>query len=550
MERKEQILLVEDSRPQALMLADILQKAGWDVVHAETAEMALESFSRATPDLILIDFYLPGVRGDELCRQIRMRIDTRLVPIIILTSDPAQEVELRGLDSGADDFLSKSAENDVLILRIRSLMSKAKGHADPVSAPNPDVQSVRVLAVDDSLTYLAYLTQQLQSEGYQVETANGGKAALERIENEEFDCVLVDLVMPEMDGIEVCTQINALRARAKKSVMVLMLTALEDNQNLARALEAGADDFVGKSSDIVVIKGRIRALLRRKGFEDEHKRRLSAELRAQEIETRHAQAQQKAAEARAALVDDLEKTAAALRRSNEELQQFAYVASHDLQEPLRVVASYVQLLERRYKDKLDGDALEFIDFIVKGVVRMKNLINDLLAFSRVGTRGKEYEQIEGSEAVQKALLNLQVAIEESGAEITCDELPAVSADPAQLVQLFQNLIGNAIKYRRKEPPRIRISGHVEGGECSFSVEDNGIGIESQYFDRIFVIFQRLHTGAEYAGTGIGLSICKKIIERHGGRIWVDSRPGEGTTFSFTLPKSEKHADELAMCAAG
>jgi len=229
-----------------------------------------------------------------------------------------------------------------------------------------------------------------------------------------------------------------------------------------------------------------------------------------------------------------------LKRSNQELEQFAYVASHDLQEPLRMVSSYVQLLARRYRGKLDSDADEFINYAVDGVTRMKILINDLLAFSRVGTHGNELSPVQLKDAVEIAISNLRLAIEENNALVTFDALPEVLADEGQMVQLFQNLIGNAIKFHSKEPPKVQIKVRREKDQWQFSVCDNGIGIDPQFAERIFVIFQRLHTREEYSGTGIGLSICRKIVERHGGRIWVESEYGRGATFCFTLPVMEPH----------
>lgn len=204
-----------------------------------------------------------------------------------------------------------------------------------------------------------------------------------------------------------------------------------------------------------------------------------------------------------------------------------------------MVSSYCQLLQRRYKDKLDADAEEFITYAVEGAARMQRLINDLLAYSRVGTRGKPFEPIDCNEVLAVALANLQAVVTETGARITQDPLPVVSGDGVQLVQLFQNLLGNAIKFRGETPPQIHVTAKPDGGGWLFSVTDNGIGIDPQYRDRIFVIFQRLHERGRYPGTGIGLAICKKIVERHGGRIWVEAAPGGGSTFSFTIPETER-----------
>jgi PAS domain S-box-containing protein len=227
---------------------------------------------------------------------------------------------------------------------------------------------------------------------------------------------------------------------------------------------------------------------------------------------------------------------AELNRSNVELAQFAYIASHDLQEPLRMVASYTQLLSRRYKGKLDSEADEFIAFAVDGATRMQRLIQDLLMYSRVGTKGGVFLDISSEDAMHRALANLRGAIDNAGALVTHGPLPRVHADQTQLIQLFQNLVGNAIKYQKPGVPKIHISAALQdvGGKWDFSVADNGLGIETKYFERIFGMFQRLHKREEFEGTGIGLAICRKIVERHGGNLWVESQVGQGSTFRFSL----------------
>ncbi|HYE38069.1 PAS domain S-box protein [Methylocaldum sp.] len=224
-----------------------------------------------------------------------------------------------------------------------------------------------------------------------------------------------------------------------------------------------------------------------------------------------------------------------LARSNAELQEFAYVASHDLQEPLRAVAGCVEIIRRRYQGKLDTRADEVITHAVEGATRMQNLINDLLAYSRIGSRDRPFEPTDCRSIITTVLANLEVAIRESGAEVTYDDLPTIVADPGQLIQLFQNLISNAVKFRGDQVPLIHVGVTKQNSEWVFTVRDNGIGIEPHYFERIFRIFQRLHARHDYPGTGIGLAICKRVVERHGGRIWVESEPGYGTTFFFTFP---------------
>ncbi|MFX0072331.1 MAG: ATP-binding protein [Candidatus Hermodarchaeota archaeon] len=232
-----------------------------------------------------------------------------------------------------------------------------------------------------------------------------------------------------------------------------------------------------------------------------------------------------------------------LRRSNEDLQQFAYVASHDLQEPLRAIVSFSQLLEEKYQDKIEKDGKEFIDFITDGAKKMNTLIKDLLLYSRITTHAKPSELTNLKTIIEDAMFNLHEAIKESGAVITYDEMPVLKVDRTQFIQLFQNLISNAIKFRREEPPVIHIGVKRLNNEWLFTIKDNGIGIESKYFDKLFNIFYRLHTKEEYPGTGIGLPICKKIVQRYGGKIWVESELSKGSTFYFTIfPKKIKIKD--------
>ena len=232
-----------------------------------------------------------------------------------------------------------------------------------------------------------------------------------------------------------------------------------------------------------------------------------------------------------------------LERSNADLQQFAYAASHDLSEPLRMVSSYVQLLAKRYKDKLDSDADEFIDFAIDGTARMQALIDGLLIYSRAGTADYSHEPVDCSKVLHDTLMTLHASLRETGASVNAGPLPTVQGDPTQFFQLFQNLISNAIKFAGDDPPRIEIEATKEDGQWRFRVADNGIGIDPAHAERIFAVFQRLHGRGEYPGSGVGLAICKRIVERHHGRIWVESPPEGGSTFYFTIPADDRLSDQ-------
>jgi len=260
--------------------------------------------------------------------------------------------------------------------------------------------------------------------------------------------------------------------------------------------------------------------------------------RSQVHATREAQSRRELHQANESLAEAnsrLRGTSTELARSNAELQEFAYVASHDLQEPLRAVAGCVHLLEERCRGRLDATEAELIGHTIDGAMRMQTLIEDLLTLSRVGTHGTSFEKTDMNQVLSWALSNLARALRESGGEVIPEALPTVLADRTQMMQLLQNLIGNSLKFRRERPPRIQVGAERRDAVWQFWVRDNGIGIEAQYFEKIFRPFQRLHTRREYPGTGIGLAVCKKIVARHGGRIWLDSEVGLGTTFYFTIP---------------
>jgi light-regulated signal transduction histidine kinase (bacteriophytochrome) len=315
------------------------------------------------------------------------------------------------------------------------------------------------------------------------------------VQKNSYDVILADYKLPNWNGME---SVELLR-REGLDVPVILVSGALGELTAVECIKQGAADYVLKDN-LAWLPESVRRAMRERRLREEHE-----------------QSQQE------------------LARSNRDLEQFAYVASHDLQEPLRMVAIYTQLLAERYQGRLDSDADKYIHYAVDGALRMQKLVQDLLAFSRVGRPEVALQSADCNAVLQAGLKNLEAAIQESGAVVEHAQLPVVMADSPQLVQVFQNLISNAIKFRGSGPPSIRVSAETKGKEWVFSVADNGIGIAPEHVESVFVIFRRLNTRAEYPGNGIGLSICKKIIERHGGRIWVESEVGHGSTFRFTLP---------------
>jgi signal transduction histidine kinase len=375
--------------------------------------------------------------------------------------------------------------------------SKTDDPAEIHRSQEQKASNLRVLLVEDDASDSELILHALETGSLSVEceVVQSAEKFTERIHNNRYDTILADYRLPGWNGMET---VEILRREGLDIPVVLVSGALGE-QNAVECIKQGAADYVLK----------------------DHLTRLPMAVRRAIEEKR--------------LKDENRRTQEELARSNRDLEQFAYVASHDLQEPLRMVAMYTQLLAERYQGQLDASADKYIHYAVDGALRMQALVQDLLAFSRVGRTGIDLQEIETLDVVEIALRNLQAVIQESSAKISRGDLPRIVADRTQMVQLFQNLIGNAVKFRGSEEPQIQISARRDEGSWCFSVQDNGIGIAVEHVDDVFGIFKRLHTRAEYPGNGIGLAICKKIVEQHGGTIWVESQPKKGSIFKFTVP---------------
>ena len=519
------ILIVEDSETQAIKLRWVLENEGWEVSQATTAEQALESINERAPDLILVDYYLPAMRGDELCRRIRMNIDSRGVLIMMLTADDTHDMELRGLDSGADDFFPKSADTEILLLRIKALLAKSRRHAALLGTAETGLCAARILTIDDSATYLAHLAGELGQEGYLVDQATSGEEGLRRLAQESFDCVLVDLIMPGIDGIEVCRRIDALRKLDEVPVPILMLTGKENKEDLTRALEAGADDFVGKSSDPAVLKGRIRALLRRRFY----------------------------AIQRQQLFREIKGAKELLERKNERLAELYQTAhrfvdnvSHEFRTPLTVINECTSLVRDGLVGPVTEEQARLLDIVSSRSDDLNTMVDDMLDVSRLeagllGICRKRCRAVDIIENVRPAL-NRKAAIKGVALEIDLDEsLPDVFCDAEKVRRVIINLTVNAIKFCG-DGGRVRIwaKENPRATGLLVGVTDTGPGIEEADLKTIFERFSQLEVGVHSSckGFGLGLNIAQDLVELNFGEMSVESKVGQGSTFSFSLPPDE------------
>jgi two-component system, sensor histidine kinase and response regulator len=403
-----------------------------------------------------------------------------------------------------------------------------------------------ILIVDDEPMNLLALEAILEPLGQEIVKAASGEEALRAVLSADYAVILMDARMPGMDGFEAATLIRN-RDRSR-NVPIIFLTANTTAQQAFRGYAVGAVDYLFKPFDPDILRTKTQVFVDlfrqqeqiRRQAELLERARLDLERRVEERTTELRKANERLrAEIRdrEAVERELAARARELARSNSDLEQFAYAASHDLQAPLRIVASYVQLLARKYSGRLEGEAHTYIDHAVSGVTRMQELIRDLLEYSRAG-RMSEGETADLAVAVREATENLRIVLDEAEAQVDVSSLPVVAAGGVPMRQLFQNLIGNAVKFRGERPLRIEVAAERLEESWLVRVRDNGIGVDGRHKDRIFAIFQRLHPPDRYPGTGIGLAICKKIVESHGGRIWVESEPGDGATFYFTVPSVE------------
>lgn len=557
------ILLVEDSETQALQLRHMLETNGFEVDWRATAEAALESLNEKLPDLVIADYHLPGMNGDELTRQMRLNVRTRTIPVIMLTEARERAVERQGLESGADAYISKSAEQDLIILRIKALLRRRSPPNPEHGRKSPSFSAFRkacILIVDESPERRTYLQKLLSREGYEITPAAEPAEALKRVgtQNTTWDCILVNIQSPSFDGIELCRQLNAYRGIAPlpgveaQSYSIVGLGEEEGGNTLARVFAAGADDVIPPTIDPDAMRIRIRALVRRKLLQDENWR-IEAELRERELAFERARAEAAAAEALAKANRELEEANRRLKETQAKLVQAAKMASlgelvagiaHEINNPLAFILAHQGTVERLLTEisaKLPADAgqerplnksIERVKAMKLGLARIQDLVLNLRRFSRLDEG--DFQTVNVRESIETVLALLGHKL---GNRIEVrrryEAVPDLYCSPALLNQVVMNIIGNAAD-------AIRATGAIDIETWSddttyvIRISDTGPGIPPELRERIFEPF--FTTKPVGAGTGLGLAIAYSVVEAHKGTISVDSSPSGGTSFTIIIPR--------------
>jgi two-component system, NtrC family, sensor kinase len=524
------VLVIDDSPTFSRALAESLGVAGFDVATASSGEAGLRMAATRRPTGIIVDGVMPDISGETVIRRIRLDPALRTTPCLLLTGSDDAVAEIHALDAGADAFARKEADIDVILARVAAMLRSAREGAsdDTTSALGPQ----RILAVDDSVTYLHALADQLHDEGYDVVQASSGEQALELLAVQPVDCILLDLVMPGLSGIETCRRIKL--APAVRDTPLVMLTSREGREAMIEGLSAGADDFVSKSAGHDVLSARLKAQIRRKKFVDEH-RHVRERLLRSERDATEARAARELAETRAALAGELERTNRELAAANRELEAFSYTVSHDLRAPLRAITRFTRALYEDCSDNLDSRGHDYIRRVQVATGRMEELIDDLLQFARVGRAELRKRSIDLSATARTIAALLQERDPERAVEIQIADGIVMDGDLGLVRTMLENLLSNAWKFSGRRDGAVIEVGVTErdGGRVCY-VRDNGVGFDASHAAELFLPFRRLHTTTEFEGTGIGLATVQRIIERHGGRVWAESATGAGATIYFTL----------------
>jgi DNA-binding response OmpR family regulator len=517
------VLLIDDSPTFRDALGSALDAAGYAVVTADDGARGLEAAASRRPSAIVVDGVMPDLDGATVIRRIRLDPALRTTPCVLLTGSSDRGDELRALDAGADAFVRKEDELEVILARLSAVLrvsAAARENTASLLAPK------RILAVDDSPTYLQGLAELLRNEGYDVVLAHSGEEALEMLAIQSVDCILLDLQMPGLGGTETCRRIKS--SPLGRDLPLVMLTSREDRGSMLDGLGAGADDYIPKSAAFEVLDARVRAQIRRKQFEDEH-RRVREELLRSEMEASEARASRALAETKTALADEL-------ARKNKELEAFSYSISHDLRAPLRSIDGFSQALLEDYAEVVDERGQDYLRRVRAAAKRMGELIEDLLGLSRLNRAELVRGRVDLAEIGRSVFDEVRRKDPQREGSFAASDNLVVEADARLIRVLLENLIGNAWKFTARTPvAQITLGAVRRDGALAYYVRDNGAGFDMRYAAKLFTPFQRLHSDAEFPGTGIGLATVYRVVDRHGGRVWAEGEIGQGASIYFTLP---------------
>jgi DNA-binding response OmpR family regulator len=524
---RDLVLLIDGGSSFRAELADALGKAGFATAAASAGAEGLQLAANVRPTAIVVGV-TPDIDGASVIRRLRLDPALRTTPCLLLTSSETKEAEVRAFEAGADGFVRKD-DLDVILARIRALLRSSSAHPIEVTTLAPK----RILTVDDDLEYLDILGGRLRKRGYDVRRAISGEDAIRLLAVESVDCILLDRSMTGMGGVATCKRLK--EAPATRDIPVIILTATEQREAVIESLAAGADDFVSKASGFDVLSARVQAQLRRKQIEDEQ-RKFREQLLRSELDASDARAARELAEARAEMAEELARANVELAQTNRELEAFSYSVSHDLRAPLRTISAFTHAIAEDLHEKLDDHTLDHIRRVLAAAARMSDLIEALLELGRIHRAPLGRHRVDLSTLATTVAEELARREPERSVVCVIARSLLVDADGRLLRVLLDNLLGNAWKFTSKRAvAHVELGVHEREDERIFFVKDDGAGFDMAHADRLFTPFHRLHRDSEFPGTGIGLATVRRIVERHGGRIWADSAVGAGTTISFTLP---------------
>jgi len=526
---RDLVLVIHDDAAYRAQLAQALGAAGFATATAAGGAEGLRLAAITRPTAIVVASVMPDVDGPSVVRRLRLDPGLRATPCLLVTTSEAKDAEIRALDAGADGFVRRD-DVELVIARIRALLRSASGirlETGSILAPQ------RILAVDDDPDYLLILGDRLRKRGYDVVRAASGEEALQLLEYQRVDCILLDRSMAGIGGVETCRRLKA--APVVRETPLIMLTATETRDAMLEGLAAGADDYVAKSSGFEVLRARVQAQIRRRQNEDEQ-RHLREKLLRIELAASEARAAKESAETRAAVAEELARANAELALANRELEAFCYSVSHDLRAPLRTISAFTQALFQELRDQLDVKAVDYVRRVLAASSRMSELIDALLELARISRAPLGRHRVDLTALAHAVLAQLEEREPRREVCVTIAPGLVLDADGRLMRVLLDNLLGNAWKFTSCTPaPRIELGVTEDGGEVVYYVRDNGAGFDMTYADRLFVPFARLHPDTEFKGTGLGLATARRIVERHGGRIWAEGKVGAGATIRFTVP---------------